>query len=88
MQTFADLIEAFGGAAKMAPEINQPSNTIRQWSARGSIPARCWHEIIEAARRLGIKGVTAAALAEFAAPKSDRPKRRRSADDRATRSAA
>lgn len=66
MNTFADLIERFGGAAKMAPEINEMPNTIRQWSARGSIPARYWHSIIEAARRLKVTGVTYSALAEIA----------------------
>lgn len=66
MQTFADLIERFGGAAKMAPEIREPANTIRQWSSRGSIPARYWHSIIEAARRLNIRGVNASTLAELA----------------------
>lgn len=66
MHTFADLIERFGGAAKMAPEINELPNTIRQWSARGSIPARYWHKIIEAAKRLNVRGVNAATLATLA----------------------
>lgn len=69
METFGDLIERFGGAAKMAPEIGELPNTIRQWSARGSIPAHYWHTITEAAKRLGIRGVTFAALGELASRK-------------------
>lgn len=65
METFSDLVERFGGAAKMAPEIGELPNTIRQWVARGSIPARYWQKIIEAARRLNVRGVTYADLAEI-----------------------
>jgi len=66
MDTISDLIKRFGGAAKMAPEIAELPNTIRQWAARNSIPARYWHSIIEAARRLNVRGVTYAKLAELA----------------------
>lgn len=66
MESFSALVERFGGAAKMAPEIGELPNTIRQWVARGSIPARYWQKIIEAARRLNVRGVTYAALAELA----------------------
>jgi hypothetical protein len=66
MHSFSDLIERFGGAAKMAPEIGASANTIRQWSSRGSIPGRYWQTIIDAAKRLNIRGVNAAKLAELA----------------------
>jgi hypothetical protein len=69
MQTFAELIERFGGAARMAPEIGVSANVIRQWSSRGSIPGRYWLTIIDAAKRLGIEGVDAAALASIATTK-------------------
>jgi hypothetical protein len=67
MDTFSELIERFGGAAKMSAEIGEPANTIRQWSARGSIPARHWHTIVDAARRLYIAGVSFEVLATLAA---------------------
>lgn len=68
MKTVADLIDRFGGAAKMAGEIDGlEANTIRQWSARGSIPARYWHAIVEAAKRLNLEEVNLEVLAEIAA---------------------
>ncbi len=67
METFSDLIERFGGAAKMAVAIGESANTIRQWSARRSIPGRYWEAIVEAAQRLYIEGVTFEALASIAA---------------------
>ena len=70
MQTFADLIVRFGGAAKLAVEIDVSASAIRQWSARGSIPVRYWQSIIAAASRLGVDGVTAATLAEMASHQS------------------
>lgn len=69
MQTSSDLIERFGGAAKMAPLISVPANTIRQWAARDSIPARYWHAIIEEARKLGVRGINAESLASLAGRK-------------------
>ena len=66
MHTFAELIEKFGGAAKLAGEIGEQANAIRQWSARNSIPARHWHSIVEAAARLQVPGVTFEALAGVA----------------------
>lgn len=69
MQTVAELVDRFGGAAKMAPAINQTPEKIRQWSARNSVPGRYWLVIIEAARQLGIRGINAGALAELASQK-------------------
>jgi len=66
MHTSSQLIERFGGAAKMAPQIDVPANTIRQWAARDSIPARYWHAIIEGAKKQNIRGVTAETLANLA----------------------
>jgi len=66
MQNVAELVDRFGGAAKMAAVINQAPEKIRQWSARNSVPGRYWLEIIAAARQLGIKGVNASTLTELA----------------------
>jgi hypothetical protein len=66
MESFADLIERFGGAAKMALAIGELPNTIRQWAARNSIPARYWQTIVTAARDNNVRGVSHAALAELA----------------------
>ena len=70
MHTIGELIERFGGAAKMAPEIGQSAATIRQWAARESIPGRYWQEIVDAARQRNVRGVTFAALAELAKRKA------------------
>lgn len=64
--TFGDLIDRFGGAAKMAPLIGVAPNRVRQWSCRNSIPGRFWRKIIDAAKEQGIRGVNAAKLAELA----------------------
>lgn len=69
MQTSSDLVERFGGAAKLAPHIAVPANTIRQWVARDSIPVRYWHSIIDEARRQRIRGINADTLANLAGRK-------------------
>ena len=66
MESVSDLINRFGGAAKMAPEIDTDANTIRQWAARGSIPGRHWSVIVTAATRLEIDNVTLELLAGLA----------------------
>lgn len=66
MNTFADVIDRFGGAARMAGEIHEEANTIRQWASRDSIDARYWKKIIAAARRLGIRGINSNVLTELA----------------------
>jgi hypothetical protein len=70
MTTVADIIERFGGAAKMAPLIGESANTIRQWSVRDSIPGRCWQVIVTAADRAGLDGVTLEVLAKIAKAKA------------------
>lgn len=70
MATVADIIERFGGAAKMAPLIGTPANTIRQWSVRGSIPGRCWQAIVTAAECVGVGDVTFEVLAQIAKARS------------------
>lgn len=70
MKTSAEVIARLGGAAKLAPEIDEPANTIRQWAARDSIPARCWQSIVNVAHRQGEQGVTLEVLARIAKAKA------------------
>lgn len=70
MKTCSEVIERFGGAAKMATAIDEPANTIRQWAARDSIPARCWQSIVIAAEKQGLSGVTFEVLAKLAKAKA------------------
>lgn len=69
MNTFRDLIDRFGGAAKMAAEIDEQPATVRQWASRDSIDARYWKKIIAAARRLGLRGINSEVLTELASRK-------------------
>jgi hypothetical protein len=66
MNNFADLVEKFGGAAKMAPAIDVPPTTIRQWAFRNSIPAKHFNRIVEAARGLGLPDITLQLLGDLA----------------------
>ncbi len=70
MNSFREVIAAFGGPAKMAALLNDPTvndNLVRQWNNRDSIPAEYWSAAVEKAAAASIDGVTLAAFAQFAA---------------------
>jgi hypothetical protein len=46
--THADLIEAKGGAAKVAEAIAVPAVTVRMWKYRRSIPRAAYAELLQA----------------------------------------
>lgn len=72
MQSFREVIKAFGGAVSMAGTIDNPlitDNLIRQWGYRDSIPASYWPTIVDRARDRRIAGVTFATLSGLARPR-------------------
>ncbi|MCV9940953.1 helix-turn-helix domain-containing protein [Boseaceae bacterium BT-24-1] len=76
MQNLADVIDAFGGYAKLAQALGCPAGTASAWKTRGSIPVRYWAQIVEEASLLGIDGVTFDALARIASLPRETPRRR------------
>lgn len=67
MQTLSDVIEAFGGYAKLASALDCPPGTTSAWKTRGNIPVRYWSKIVEKAAELGIDGITFDVLGRLAA---------------------
>lgn len=73
MQTFSDVITAFGGYAKIAEAVGCPPGTASAWKSRQGIPHRYWSRIAAEAQARGINSVTLEALADIAAkPQSER----------------
>lgn len=54
MDTFSQIIEAFGGYAQFAGEVGVPRSKAAVWRHRDSIPPAHWLAVVEAAGRLGI----------------------------------
>jgi len=67
MNSFRDIIQAFGGGASLAREISEKPVTVRAWGRRDSIPPDHWCAIERAAKAKRIKGVTVGRMAELAA---------------------
>ena len=65
MNSFYEVIQAFGGGSKLAGDIGINPITVRQWGNRGSIPSKYWPAIVEAAKAKRIRGVTYQALAQI-----------------------
>jgi len=68
---FTPVIEAWGedlptAARNLASDLGLPIKNIYRWRDQDSIPAGWFVPLIGAARRRGIKGVTASRLAELA----------------------
>jgi hypothetical protein len=66
MSKVEPIIEAFGGTTAMARILGKryPAR-VSDWKRRGSIPASEWKQIVEAAERQNIKGVTLDRLASI-----------------------
>ncbi|WP_172822725.1 carph-isopro domain-containing protein [Paramagnetospirillum marisnigri] len=72
MKTFADIIALWGTATALAADIGETGLNVRAWRNRNSIPASRWLDVIAAAKRRGIEGVTLDVLARLAArPSTD-----------------
>jgi hypothetical protein len=68
MNSFSAVIEAFDG--QFAEAIGVEESHARTMKARNSIPSTRWVATVDAARRLGVKGVTLDLLARLDAEKS------------------
>ena len=73
MQTFSDIIDAFGGTRAFALAINIPESHARTMKARGSIPAERWSRLVQAAKEHRVRGVTLEVLARIAASRKSSP---------------
>lgn len=67
MDSFADIISAFGGPAAFAKAIGIEPSHAGSMKTRGSIPCEYWSDVVRAGRQLGIAGVSLERLAEIAA---------------------
>ena len=67
MNSFVDIIDAFGGAAPFGGAIGIPDSHARAMKARNSIPDGYWLKTVEAARERSIENVTLESLAALAA---------------------
>jgi hypothetical protein len=66
MNSFVEIIDAFGGAAPFGEAIGIPDSHARAMKARGSVPDGYWLKTVEAARKRGIDGVTLESFAALA----------------------
>lgn len=71
MDTFEDIIQAFGGPAKYGEAIRIEGFHAQTMKQRGSIPPAYWADTVAAASERHIEGVTLERLAEIA--KAKRP---------------
>lgn len=67
MQTFSDIVTAFGSYAKMADAIGCPAGTVSAWKTRNGIPHRYWARIAAEAEARRIEGVSLETLARISA---------------------
>jgi hypothetical protein len=67
MNTFDDLFQACGGAARVGRMIGVTTEHATSMKRRGSIPASYWPDLIRKCASAGIKGVTYEVLAAMAA---------------------
>jgi hypothetical protein len=66
MQTVDEIVNAFGGPAKLARALGvRRYARVTDWKYRGSIPAGAWADIVDAARKHGVRGVTLETLAHI-----------------------
>jgi hypothetical protein len=71
MDSFASVIDAFGGPAKFGEAIGIPDSHARAMKARNSIPASRWPRVVAAAGKCGLRAVTFEKLAKLAARAGD-----------------
>jgi hypothetical protein len=66
MQTFADIIAAWGDDALFAEDAGAPRSLVAVWKHRNSIPAPYWAGVISGAAHRSIAGVTLELLGQLA----------------------
>lgn len=71
MQSFSDVIAAFGGVVPFRDALGLPDVNARQMKQRDSIPAGYWPRVVAEATARGIDNVNLELLARLAAAKLD-----------------
>jgi hypothetical protein len=71
MNSFSDIIAAFGGVVPFRDAMGLPDVNARQMKQRDSIPAGYWPRVVDEAAKRSLDGVTLEALAEIARAKLD-----------------
>ena len=71
METFSDIIEAFGGGGAFADAIGITPAHAYVLKHRNTIPARFWTRTVAAAQARRIKGVSVEMMAMFAAREAE-----------------
>lgn len=71
METFTQVIDAFGGTTEFAAALGIPESHARTMKARASIPAERWERVVEAAQSKGRSDITYEILAKIAARKRE-----------------
>lgn len=66
MNSFAEIIDAFGGTSSFGEAVGIPDSHARAMKARNSIPDGYWMRVVEAARERDIGGITLESFAELA----------------------
>jgi hypothetical protein len=69
MDSFADVIEAFGGPTRFAAVVGIEPAHAQVMKHRDSIPAPYWPQVVMAAKRRRIRGVSLQSLAALARKK-------------------
>lgn len=67
MQTFISLLAAWPSRDEVAADCGVDVGVVKQWLRRDRVPAEYWIDLIDAAARRGIQGVTCEALVRIAA---------------------
>lgn len=70
MDSFADIIGAWPSAVTLAADVGVKPVTARAWKARG-IPSEYWRDVVQAAGKRNIGGVTLETLARLAAARRE-----------------
>jgi hypothetical protein len=66
MNSFAQIIDTFGGPGPFAEAVGIPGSHARAMKSRDSIPDGYWMRAVEAARERGIQGITLESFALLA----------------------
>lgn len=75
MNSFSDIIAAFGGVVPFRDAMGLPDVNARQMKQRDSIPAGYWPDVVRAASERCIEGITLERLADLAKAKLDETSR-------------
>ncbi len=70
--TFAALIDELGGSSGLAEITGKPIGTTSAMKTRGVIPPAYWDAVVQAARRVGLTGVSHELLAKLYASRRER----------------